>query len=158
MIRLSGPHARMRLSSAVELRDVQEAYRLMRDAIRTSALDPTTGKIDMGLHNTGMGQRQRKLREDMQKEALGLLGVSAAASSRGIRWTNAIQQLANQSSIRSDAGGFKEVISAMEAEELVRVVGEREANDQVGGSLSWILESFMLSCCSLPHFLCYHHH
>jgi len=149
----------MCLSSAVELRDVQEAYRLMRDAIRTSALDPTTGKIDMGLRNTGMGQRQRKLREDMQKEALGLLGASAAAASRGIRWTDAIQQLANQSSIRVDAGGFKEVISAMEAEGLVRVVGEREANDQVGGCLSWILESLMLSCCSsLPHFLCYHHH
>src|SRR5260221_4067427 len=159
MIRLSEAHARMCLSSAVELRDVQEAYRLMRNAIRTSALDPTTGKIDMGLRNTGMGQRQCKLREDMQKEALGLLGTSAAAASRGIRYTDAIQQLANQSSIRVDAGGFKEVISAMEAEGLVRVVGEREANDQVGGCLSWILESLMLSCCSsLPHFLCYHHH
>ncbi len=62
----------------------------------------------------------------MQKEVLGLLGASAAAASRGIRWTDAIQQLANQSSIRVDAGEFKEVISAMEAEGLVRVVGERE--------------------------------
>jgi len=126
MIRLSEAHARMRLSSTVELRDVQEAYRLMRDAIRTSALDPTTGKIDMGLLNTGTGQQQRKLREDMQKEVLGLLGASAAATSRGIRWTDAIQQLANQSSIRVDAGEFKEVFSAMEAEGLVRVVGDRE--------------------------------
>ena len=126
MIRLSEAHARMRLSSAVELRDVQEAYRLMRDAIRTSALDPTTGKIDMGLLNTGTGMQQRKLREDMQKEVLALLGASSAAASRGIRWTDAIQQLASQSSIRVDAGEFKEVISAMEAEGLVRVVGERE--------------------------------
>jgi DNA replication licensing factor MCM4 len=78
MIRLSEAHARMRLSSAIELRDVQEAYWLMLNVIRTSALDPTTGKIDMGLRNTGTGQRQRKLREDMQKEALGLLGASAA--------------------------------------------------------------------------------
>lgn len=115
----------MRLSPSVQLRDVQEAYRLMRDAIRTSALDPTTGKIDMGLLNTGTGQQQRKLREDMQKEVLNLLGSSGTAS-RGIRWADAIQQLANQSSIRVDAGEFKEVISAMEAEGLVRVVGERE--------------------------------
>jgi len=115
----------MRLSSDVELRDVQEAYRLMRDAIRTSALDPTTGKIDMGLLNTGTGQQQRKLREDMQKEILALLAAIPAAS-RGIRWADAIQQLANQSSIRVDAGEFKEVISAMEAEGLLRVVGERE--------------------------------
>jgi len=129
MIRLSEAHARMRLSPHVQLRDVQEAYRLMRDAIRTSALDPSTGKIDMGLLNTGTGQQQRKLREDMQKEVLNLLGgagAGAGASSRGIRWADAIQQLANQSSIRVDAGEFKEVISAMEAEGLVRVVGERE--------------------------------
>jgi DNA replication licensing factor MCM4 len=125
MIRLSEAHARMRLSPHVELRDVQEAYRLMRDAIRTSALDPSTGKIDMGLLNTGTGQQQRKLREDMQKEVLGLLG-GGGAGGRGIRWADAIQQLANQSSIRVDAGEFKEVIGAMEAEGLVRVVGERE--------------------------------
>jgi DNA replication licensing factor MCM4 len=126
MIRLSEAHARMRLSSAVDLRDVQEAYRLMRDAIRTSALDPTTGKIDMGLLNTGTGQQQRKLREDMRKEVLNLLGASAAAASRGIRWADAMHQLADQSSIRVDAGEFKEVIGAMEAEGLVRVVGERD--------------------------------
>ncbi|KAH9000555.1 MCM-domain-containing protein [Lactarius hatsudake] len=126
MIRLAEAHARMRLSAHVELRDVQEAYRLMRDAIRASALDPTTGKIDMGLLNTGTGQQQRRLREDMRKEVLSLLGASASAASRGIRWADAIQQLANQSSIRLDAGEFKEVINAMEAEGLVRVVGERE--------------------------------
>jgi DNA replication licensing factor MCM4 len=126
MIRLSEAHARMRLSTAVELQDVREAYRLMRDAIRTSALDPTTGKIDMGLLNTGTGQQQRKLREDMRKEVLNLFGASAAAASRGIRWADAMHQLADQSSIRLDAGEFKEVIGAMEAEGLVRVVGERE--------------------------------
>ena len=124
MIRLAEAHARMRLSAHVELRDVQEAYRLMRDAIRASALDPTTGKIDMGLLNSGTGQQQRRLREDMRKEILNLL--AASASSHGIRWSDAIQQLANQSSIRLDAGEFKEVINAMEAEGLVRVVGERE--------------------------------
>jgi DNA replication licensing factor MCM4 len=98
----------------------------MRDAIRASALDPTTGKIDMGLLNTGTGQQQRRMREDMRKEVLNLLSSSASASSHGIRWADAIQQLANQSSIRLDAGEFKEVIGAMEAEGLVRVVGDRE--------------------------------
>ncbi|KAI0280456.1 MCM2/3/5 family-domain-containing protein [Russula brevipes] len=95
MIHLTEAHARMRLSPRVDLRDVQEAHRLMRDAICTSALDPTTGKIDMGL-NTSTGQQQRKLREDIHKEVLSLLGVSAAAALRGIRWVDTIQQLANQ--------------------------------------------------------------
>ncbi|KAI0278255.1 MCM2/3/5 family-domain-containing protein [Russula brevipes] len=42
----------------------------------------------------------RKLREDMHKEVLGLLGMSAAAASRGICWADAIQQLTNQSAPR----------------------------------------------------------
>lgn len=49
MIRLSEAHARMRFSKEVEMQDVKEACRLMREAIRTSAMDPRTGKIDMGM-------------------------------------------------------------------------------------------------------------
>ncbi|KAI0046788.1 MCM-domain-containing protein [Auriscalpium vulgare] len=126
MIRLSEAHARMRFSAYVELADVTEAYRLMRDAIRTSALDPTTGKIDMGMLNTGTGQQQRKMREDMRKEVLNMLGAGAGGATRGVRWADAMQQLGSQSSIRVDAGEFKEVINAMEAEGLVKVVGERD--------------------------------
>jgi DNA replication licensing factor MCM4 len=150
MIRLAEAHARMRLSARVELRDVQEAYRLMRDAIRASALDPTTGKIDMGLLNTGTGQQQRRMREDMRKEVLNLLSSSASASSHGIRWADAIQQLANQSSIRLDAGEFKEVIGAMEAEGLVIVVG-------IEYSSVWILpdDNFSFAVVHPQIFACY---
>lgn len=38
MIRLSEAHARMRFSETVELGDVKEAFRLIRDAIRESAV------------------------------------------------------------------------------------------------------------------------
>jgi DNA replication licensing factor MCM4 len=38
MIRLSEAHARMRFSDKVELSDVKEAFRLIRDAIRESAV------------------------------------------------------------------------------------------------------------------------
>ncbi len=43
MIRLAEAHARMRFAPQVELADVQEAFRLMREALNTSARDPTTG-------------------------------------------------------------------------------------------------------------------
>ncbi|KAI0031512.1 MCM2/3/5 family-domain-containing protein [Vararia minispora EC-137] len=125
MIRLSEAHARMRFAREVELSDVQEAYRLMRDAIRTSALDPTTGKIDMGMLNTGTGAQQRRLREDMRRALLDMLGTGGSAA-RGVRWTDAVANLSNQSSIRVDPGEFKEVINALENEGLVKVVGERE--------------------------------
>ena len=85
MIRLSEAHARSRLSGFVELVDVQEACRLMRDAIRTSATDPRTGQIDMDLINTGTSLQQRKMRGDMRREVLNLL--DGPAGLRGIRWS-----------------------------------------------------------------------
>lgn len=124
MIRLSEGHARMRLSSFVEVEDVKEAYRLMREAIRTSAMDPRTGKIDMGMLNTGTGQGQRKLRDDMRKEILNVLNGSGGA--RGIKWADAIKALGGQSSIKVDAAEFTEVIKSMENEGLLKVVGERD--------------------------------
>jgi DNA replication licensing factor MCM4 len=113
----------MRFSSFVEFDDVKEAYRLMRDAIRTSATDPKTGKIDMGLLDTGVGQQDRKLRGDMGKELLNILD---GAGNRGIRWTDALKQLEGQSSIRINTAEFSEVIKTLEREGLVKVVGDRE--------------------------------
>lgn len=123
MIRLSEAHARMRFSEFVELQDVKEACRLMREAIRTSAMDPRTGKIDMGLLNTGTGSGQRKMREDMRREVLSILdGVKG----RGIKWTEAVKQLGSQSSVKVDLGEFTEVIKGLENEGVIKVVGERE--------------------------------
>ena len=124
MIRLSEAHARMRFSEFVELSDVKEACRLMREAIRTSAMDPRTGKIDIGLLNTGTGQGQRKLRDDMRKGVLGIL--DGAGGSRGIKWADAMRTLGEQSSIKVDAAEFTEVIKGLENEGLVKVVGDRE--------------------------------
>lgn len=124
MIRLSEAHARMRFSDFVELEDVKEACRLMRDAIRTSAMDPRTGKIDMGLLNTGTGSGQRKLREDMRKEVLSLL--DGAGKGRGIKWSEVVKQLGEQSSVKVDVTEFSEVMKGLENEGLLKVVGERE--------------------------------
>ncbi|KAF8513549.1 MCM-domain-containing protein [Hysterangium stoloniferum] len=124
MIRLSEAHARMRFSMEVELRDVKEACRLMRDAIRTSATDPRTGEIDMDMLNTGTGQHQRKLRADLKREVLKLLDTMGG--SRGVRWSEAVKQLTNQSSIPVDNAEFNDTVRALEAEGVVKVVGERE--------------------------------
>ncbi|KAG1814176.1 MCM-domain-containing protein [Suillus variegatus] len=125
MIRLSEAHARMRFAAHVELQDVQEACRLMREAIRTSAMDPRTGKIDMGLLNTGTGVGQRKMRDDMRRELLTMLD-SGAGKGKGLKWGEAMKRLAEQSSIRVDTAEFSEVIKAMENEGVLTVVGERD--------------------------------
>ena len=53
MIRLSEAHTHMHFTAHIELEDVQEACRLMRKVIQTSAMDPRMGKIDIGLLNNG---------------------------------------------------------------------------------------------------------
>ena len=54
LIRLSEAHARMRFSNTVEIADVEEAARLHREALKQSATDPTTGRIDVSILTTGM--------------------------------------------------------------------------------------------------------
>ncbi|KAF5333766.1 hypothetical protein D9758_016587 [Tetrapyrgos nigripes] len=103
LIRLSEAHARMRFSSA---------------------MDPRTGKIDMGLLNTGTGAGQLKLREDMRREVLGLLNADAATT--GMKWADVVKKLGEQCSIRVDQTEFAEVIKQLENEGLVKVIGERE--------------------------------
>ncbi|KAF9045310.1 MCM2/3/5 family-domain-containing protein [Panaeolus papilionaceus] len=125
LIRLSEAHARMHFADFVEVKDVKEASRLMREAIRTSAMDPRTGKIDMGLLNTGTGSGQRKLRDDMRREVLNLL-EGPAGKARGIKWTDAVKMLSEQSSVKVDSVEFSEVIKTLENEGLVRVTGDRE--------------------------------
>ncbi|KAF8814423.1 cell division control protein 54 [Phlegmacium glaucopus] len=124
LIRLSEAHARMRFSEFVELEDVKESSRLMREAIRTSTMDPRTGKIDMGLLNTGTGTGQRKLREDMRKEILNVL--DAGAKGKSIKWSDVMKALGEQSSVKVDPLEFSEVIKGLENEGVVKVVGERD--------------------------------
>ena len=124
LIRLSEAHARMRFSEFVEVEDVKESSRLMREAIRTSAMDPRTGKIDMGLLNTGTGTGQRKLREDMRKEIMNVL--DAGAKGKAIKWSDVIKALGEQSSVKVDPLEFSEVIKGLENEGIVKVVGERD--------------------------------
>ncbi|KAF7331825.1 DNA helicase [Mycena kentingensis (nom. inval.)] len=126
LIRLSEAHARMRLSEFVELEDVVEAGRLMREAIRTSAMDPRTGKIDMGLLNTGTATGQRRMREDMRKGILSVLDTTVGAKERGLKWSDAIKALGEQSSVKIDASEFSFVVSGLENEGLVKVIGERD--------------------------------
>ena len=45
LIRLAEAHARLRFSHNVEVVDVEEATRLHREALKQSAIDPSTGNL-----------------------------------------------------------------------------------------------------------------
>ncbi|KAJ3477536.1 hypothetical protein NLI96_g10401 [Meripilus lineatus] len=127
MIRLSEAHARMRFSPLVELQDVKESFRLMREAINTGARDPTTGEIDMGLLDTGIGRAQRRMRMDMRREVGKMLDeMGERAGNVGVRWSDAYKKLEGQSSVKVTTAEFHEMIKELEQEGVVKVVGERD--------------------------------
>ncbi|KAJ2556987.1 MCM DNA helicase complex subunit [Coemansia sp. RSA 1933] len=80
MIRMSEAHAKMRLSDTVEVTDVREASRLMREALRESATDPRTGLIDLDLLTTGFAASDRRQLGAIKRETRNLL-LSAVRSS-----------------------------------------------------------------------------
>ncbi len=53
LIRISEALAKMEFSEVVEVRQVQEAVRLMHVATKRAAMDPVTGLIDMDMLTTG---------------------------------------------------------------------------------------------------------
>lgn len=65
LIRLSEAHAKVRLNAVVEIEDVEEAWRLHREALKQSATDPLSGKIDVGILTTGLSTAARKKRADL---------------------------------------------------------------------------------------------
>ncbi|KAJ1944102.1 MCM DNA helicase complex subunit, partial [Kickxella alabastrina] len=80
MIRMAEAHAKMRLSTVVDVADVQEAARLMREALRESATDPRTGLIDLDLINTGFAASDRRQLDAIKRETRNLLLATARAA------------------------------------------------------------------------------
>lgn len=129
MIRLSEAHARMRFSDRVELKDVEEANRLIREALKESATDPVTGLIDLDLLNTGHGLQARKLHGDLRKEVLSILDRAAGgsgASDKGVPWNEIVKVLNDQSSIPVEANELTSVIRELEQEGQVAVRGTHD--------------------------------
>ncbi|VDM56887.1 unnamed protein product [Angiostrongylus costaricensis] len=61
LIRLSEAHAKIRLSETVHIDDVENAYNLYREALKQSAVDPVTGKVDVNILAAGMSATSRKM-------------------------------------------------------------------------------------------------
>ncbi|ODV89166.1 hypothetical protein CANCADRAFT_134438 [Tortispora caseinolytica NRRL Y-17796] len=116
MIRLSEAHARMRLSSEVEIEDVKEAVRLIRSAIKDYATDPRTGRIDMDMVQTGTSSAERRLQEDLTKQVLQLIMRNAT---RSMLFQDLLQQVGEQSQIPVSSSELFTVLRALEAEDKI---------------------------------------
>ncbi|KAF3188239.1 DNA replication licensing factor, mcm4 component [Orbilia oligospora] len=125
MIRLSEAHAKMRLSNEVELRDVLEAVRLIRSAIKESATDPLTGRIDMDLIS-GVGVSERRRRGDLKSAIVTILDeMTRSGGSVMLREVLARIQAEGEAGAKMGQGEFMEAVAALEGEgHVVNVGGE----------------------------------
>jgi len=80
LIRLSEALARMRLDEEVRVEDVTEAMRLMKQALSTSAIDPTTGDFSMDILNTGVADSARHMAKHLPAELQRIIDEAPGAS------------------------------------------------------------------------------
>lgn len=126
MIRLSEAHARMRLATLVTVDDVEEANRLIREAAKSSATDPTTGLIDLDLITTGRSLHQRRLAGDLRTELLNVMSNLAGGGTRPVRLADAVRALREQSSTPIDTAELHNALQVLEAEGVIQLAGDRE--------------------------------
>jgi len=117
LIRLSEAHARMRYSTEVEADDVAEANRLIKEALKESATDPTTGLIDLDLLNTGHSGQERNLSESLGREVINRLEEEP---SKSLEYTALLAAIKQQSSVGVDGALFKEVLATLRRQGVVR--------------------------------------
>ncbi|KAI9675219.1 MAG: hypothetical protein M1829_003579, partial [Trizodia sp. TS-e1964] len=123
MIRLAEAHAKMRLAETVEERDVQEAVRLIKSALKQAATDARTGLIDMSLLTEGTSAGERKRRGDLKNAVVGVLD-DLTRGGGGARYAELVKRLGDQSGVPLEAGEVNEALKALEQEGLVVVSGE----------------------------------
>lgn len=123
MIRLAEAKAKMRLSSQVTKDDVDEAIRLIREALKESATDPVTGLLDLDLVNVGQSTHGRKVRGDLKRELVALLeGMDGRG--KGVRWSELSKAMDSQSSVPVETADYNEAIRSLETEGAIKVLGE----------------------------------
>ena len=112
----------MRLSETVTVDDVKEAVRLIRSAIKESATDPLTGRIDMDLL-AGVSGSERRRKEDLKK---GIVSHLDEVCGRGgsVRYNELLKKMQDASAVEVSGAEFAEAMRAIEAEGAAVVSGD----------------------------------
>ncbi|XP_077276224.1 disc proliferation abnormal [Temnothorax americanus] len=122
LIRLAEAHAKMRFSSVVEILDVEEAWRLHREALKQSAIDPLSGKIDISILTTGMSLAARKRRQELV-EALKRL-VKGKDKAPTLNYQKIFTELKESSSALVTREMFEDALKELQDDGVVIVTGK----------------------------------
>ncbi|XP_026463702.1 DNA replication licensing factor MCM4-like [Ctenocephalides felis] len=122
LIRLAEAHAKVRLSPVVELVDVEEAWRLHREALKQSATDPLSGKIDVGILTTGLSSAARKHKADL------IQAIKAALKSKDkqptINYQKLLMDIKEGSQVMVTREQFEDALKEIQDEGLIVVMGK----------------------------------
>lgn len=122
LIRLSEAHAKVRLSLLVEVSDVEEAWRLHREALKQSATDPLSGKIDVGILTTGLSTAARKKRAELVASIKENLKKKGKLPTVG--YQKLFMEIKDASQILITREQFEDALKELQDEGIVVVVGK----------------------------------
>ncbi|CAD6186435.1 unnamed protein product [Caenorhabditis auriculariae] len=120
LIRLSEAHAKIRLSQEVTVEDVENAYTLYREALKQSAVDPATGRVDVTILAAGMSATSRKTVE-MVTEAI----VKQLEATKGSTTTAKNLYAAIRAEKNCTREVFDEALNELTKKETIIRTGER---------------------------------
>merc|ERR1712045_223334 len=121
LIRLSEAHARLRFSNTVEIVDVEEAARLHREALKQSATDPTTGRIDVSILTTGTSSANRKRRQDVAKALTELLSKRKTSST--VSYEKLFSEFKTSSDIQITREMYEDALKDLQDANVVAMAG-----------------------------------
>uniref|UniRef100_T1J2B5 DNA replication licensing factor MCM4 n=1 Tax=Strigamia maritima TaxID=126957 RepID=T1J2B5_STRMM len=121
LIRLAEAHAKVRLSQVVEEVDVEEAKRLHSEALKQSATDPISGKIDISILTTGVSSAARKRRADMASVLKKLIQSQGKTT---LNYQKILQDFKDQSDVQITREMFEEALQDLQDDEVIFVSGK----------------------------------
>ncbi|XP_058060368.1 LOW QUALITY PROTEIN: DNA replication licensing factor MCM4-like [Anopheles bellator] len=121
LIRLSEAHAKVRLSETVEVVDVEEAWRLHREALKQSATDPLSGKIDVGILTTGLSSAARKKRAELVQSIKTSLKGKGKIST--IPYQKLFGEIKEASQVLVTKEQFEDALKELQDEGIIVIVG-----------------------------------
>lgn len=122
LIRLAEAHAKVRFSQYVTLEDVEEAYRLHREALKQSATDPLSGKIDVGILTTGLSSAARKRRVMLTNSVQKLIESKGKVPT--ISYQKLFQEMKDSSEIMITREMFEDALKDLQDDGVVVVLGK----------------------------------
>jgi len=121
LIRLSEAHAKVRYSSTVEVIDVEEAWRIYREALKQAATDPMSGKIDVQILTTGLSSAARQRRGEVAAALKKLIQKKGKVTT--LQTQKLFSDLKEASDLMITRDMFDDALKDLQDEEILMIAG-----------------------------------